>query len=401
MYRSHKHLALLLGILLAPYELLAQGYYHQHEPSLCAGIDRTDRLALRVSAEGFFRNNEYASDLIADYTLPGYRLRADLGYTSSTQIPISLSLGVSNIYYWGSSLYPAAIAYSDLPYWSGEGGRYTRFRLKPFFQAAITPRQGLAVILGNLEGGSQHELIEPLYNPELNLTADREAGLQIKYVGARSKIDLWVDWLSFIYKHDTHPEAFVFGLNARHRFANQDKTNLELRLQALAHHRGGVLNERPDTVHSWSNAALGLVYTRRLKLGRQLAQWYTSLYALGYTQRGEHYPVDRGWGGYVESGLKWQRWHMRLALWQGQNFISALGTPFVQSIGRAGRDKIHSRRTRYLQLLGSYNLLERRYYSLGASAALWYHPHSAHPISSHIEVYLNISPYFGLIKDKP
>ncbi|KGO01695.1 hypothetical protein [Porphyromonas sp. COT-290 OH3588] len=398
---STKSLILLLVLLLGVSKLSSQEYYRAHEPALSSGISREDLLALKLSAEGFFRNNEYASDLVADYTLPGYRLQADLSYTPKTQIPISLRLGATNIYYWGSSLYPAAIAYSDLPYWSGEGGRYTRFRLKPFFQAAITPAEGLAVILGNLEGGAKHELIEPLYNPELNLTADREAGLQIKYINPRSKFDIWVDWRSFIYKHDTHPEAFVFGLHAQHRFAPLDKPSLELRLQALAHHRGGVLNQRPDTVHSWSNATLGLVYMHPLKLGRHTAHWYASLYALGYAQRGGHYPVDKGWGGYIEAGFRWHRWHTRLALWQGYNFISVLGTPFVQSIGRAGREKIHSHTTRYLQLLGSYSILERKQYSLGASAALWYHTHSAHPISSHIEVYLNISPYFGLLKWKP
>lgn len=35
------------------------------------------------------------------------------------------------------------------------------------------------LILGNIYGGSNHGLIAPLYNPELNLTADPETGFQV------------------------------------------------------------------------------------------------------------------------------------------------------------------------------------------------------------------------------
>lgn len=35
------------------------------------------------------------------------------------------------------------------------------------------------LILGNIYGGSNHGLIAPLYNPELNLTADPKTGFQV------------------------------------------------------------------------------------------------------------------------------------------------------------------------------------------------------------------------------
>ena len=155
---------LSVGFLTSP--LWGQGHYLAEQPSRTSPDAYGDRLSLRLTAEGFFRNDEYASDLIADYTLPGYRLSADLGFRPDTQLPIELRVGVGNIYYWGALRYPSAIAYQDVPYWSGEGGRYTRLRLRPFFQASILPVRGLAILLGVLEGGARHGLIEPIYNPQ-------------------------------------------------------------------------------------------------------------------------------------------------------------------------------------------------------------------------------------------
>lgn len=287
---------LLLALSTALLHLSAQTYYRGERTSATQPSTTQDLLALRLSAEGFFRNDEYASDLVADYTLPGYRLQVDLGYRPRTELPIELRLGLYHQYYWGASRYPAALAYQDLPYWRGDGKDYTRLRVLPFFRASIQPVRGLAILLGHLEGGARHELIAPLYSPELNLTADPETGLQIRYEGKRTQLDTWVDWQSFIFKGDTHPEAFVFGLHARQAFPLSSRSQLELQLQALAHHRGGVLNERADTVHTWLNSALGLAYEHHFLLREHPLTLRSAVYGALYSQRGEHYPLDKGWG---------------------------------------------------------------------------------------------------------
>ena len=115
MAKYFHFLPLLLALLFAP-ALGAQTYYRSEEPHCTAPKDSTTLLGLDVVGEGFFRNDEYASDLVADYTLPGYRLRANLSYRPETRLPIELRLGVYNLYYWGATHYPAALAYQDLPY---------------------------------------------------------------------------------------------------------------------------------------------------------------------------------------------------------------------------------------------------------------------------------------------
>lgn len=398
-----RYLTALLACLLASPSVWAQDYYRAEEPSRCDSSGYADRLALRILGQGFFRDNEYAPELADDYTLPGYRLRLDLGYSPDTRLPIQLRVGVTNLYYWGASRYPAAIAYQDLPYWSDEGKEYTKLRLLPFFQATILPSPRLALILGNLEGGVKHGLIEPLYNPELNLTADEERGFQLKYAGDRTAVDTWVDWRSFIFKGAQHQEAFVFGLHASQALWSRPHQRLDVHLQALSHHRGGVLNQRADTVHTWINAALGLRYTHRFPLGsrgRDALDWQLAAYAVGYSQRGGHFPMAHGTGLYAESVLAWRRWQMRLSYWRGTDYVAPLGVPFAQSLrwgmGEGGA-RLYTHRPGYAAWQGSYRLIETARYTFGTSLGLWWHPQGQAKLSTFAEVYLSISPYFRLL----
>lgn len=392
--------ALLLALLILPAQLRGQDYYRAEVASLTDSTYWRDRLGVRLLAQGFFRNNEYATDLTDDYTLPGYRLRADLGYSPQSRLPVLLRLGLTNLYYWGAADYPAGIAYQDLPYWHSAGERYTKFRLLPFFQATILPTPGLTLTLGNLEGGIKHGLIAPLYNPELNLTADEEHGFQLRYADARTFVDSWIDWQSFLFKGEHHQEAFAFGLHARTALLLRPQARLDVAFQALAHHRGGTMNQRADTVHTWINAALGVSYTQQFALGTHPLRWRSSVYALGYSQRGEHFPLSHGTGFFLESDLEWRRWQLRLALWGGTDYIAPLGEPFTQSLGREKTPpvvRVYSHRPRYLSLQGRYRIVEGERYSFGASAGIWWHQHSPQAASTFMEVYLSVSPYFRLL----
>lgn len=118
MAKYFHFLPLLLALLFAS-DLGAQTYYRSEEPHCTAPKDSTTLLGLDVVGEGFFRNDEYASDLVADYTLPGYRLRANLSYRPETHLPIELRLGVYNLYYWGGHTLPGRLGLSGSPLLAG------------------------------------------------------------------------------------------------------------------------------------------------------------------------------------------------------------------------------------------------------------------------------------------
>ncbi|MDO4789492.1 MAG: hypothetical protein Q3998_00825 [Porphyromonas sp.] len=389
-----------LALLSISSKVSAQNYYRAERSILSAEEIRRGELCLNIEAEGFFRNNEYANSIIADYTLPGYRTAFDFSYDLKSVLPVRLSLGAEHLYYFGASRYPAAIAYNDLPYWRDENP-YTRFRIKPRFRAAIAPSKEWLIILGRLEGLAKHRLIEPLFHSELNLTSDSENGFQLRYDTPRRAFDLWIDWQSFIFKHATHPEAFVAGANLRQRlFTSKDsqEQTLDLSLQFLSHHRGGKLNDiKPDTVHTWINVAVGGVHTLP-GLFRDKCTLKSELYLLGYSQRGGHFASDRGWGAYGKVALAFKRLELSGSLWYGQGFMGILGSPFVQSLDRHGAFYNRDKTFAFGQFGGTYKIVERNLYTFGAEASVWIHPQASSATSHHLGVYLSISPSFLLKK---
>ncbi len=445
--RTFNFVLILTSLLaLCPNRIVGQSPYQGQEVSVLDSLDvKTSVLSLNLLGEAFYRNNEYSASVIDDYTLPGYRCLAYLTYTPKISQKVSLKLGVEHMYFWGASKYPTGIAYKDLPYWSSMGDDYSRFRIFPYFQAAIALNKNWAVILGNIEGGSKHGLIEALYNPELNLSGDSERGAEIKYRGKHTKAELWVDWQSFIFNRDKHQEAFFVGLNLEGRFAQKSNSSWAYSLQALTGHRGGKVNIVPDTVHTWLNAALGLKYDQGLSLFNQNLKLQSSLYALGYSQRGGHFPRDKGWGLFSDTQLNYKQFYLGFSMFYGANFLSPLGTPFVQSLksydelsqkildnklkpsefvlddeakklledyyGRKIESEVTLRhqltaeettalnytyKAAYLKLSGAYTIIKKRDYSLGLSAAMWFSPLLRNKTSSYIELYLSISPHIKI-----
>lgn len=98
------------------------------------------------------------------------------------------------------------MAYQDIAHWKGD--QYQKgFHALPWFRAQVALSDHVNIVLGDLYGAANHNLIEPLYNPELNMVADPEMGLQLLYNSRRFDLDVWVNWESFIFREDIHQEA--------------------------------------------------------------------------------------------------------------------------------------------------------------------------------------------------
>ena len=132
-------------------------------------LDTTNLRALKVELESisFFRDNEFSSRLSDGYSLPGLWVQPKLTYMPLRQI--KLELGLQALIFNGTNRYPNYV-YHDIALWKGD--QYTRgAHLLPWFRAQADFRR-LTIVLGNIYGGQNHRLIEPLFNPETNLTKD-------------------------------------------------------------------------------------------------------------------------------------------------------------------------------------------------------------------------------------
>lgn len=295
--------------------------------------EKKGELLFELDNLSFFKDNEFAGHFMKGYTLPGLWVQPKVVYYPLKNL--KLEAGVHMLRYWGANRYPN-MAYQDIAFWKGD--QYQKgFHVLPFFRAQVALSEHVDIILGNIYGGSNHNLIEPLYFPELNLTADPEMGLQLLYTSRFLDLDAWVNWESFIFKESTHQEAFVFGLSNRLKFNDPEAiVHYYMPVQMMAQHRGGELDheEEPNkngSVQTLMNGAIGVG-----------AQWNTGrpvfknvnleIDALGYAQQaGTLWPLDNGYGVYARASADIYDFRVKTSYSKSYDFISMFGVPFFGS----------------------------------------------------------------------
>lgn len=287
-------------------------------------------LMLEVDNASFFKDNEWNGDVTTGYTLPGLWLQPKVVYTAIPEL--RLEAGIHTLLYSGSTKYPNTI-YQDIAIWKGnqyQDGTH----LMPYFRANIQLNK-LHLILGNLYGGSNHRLPDPLFSSELNLTSDPEAGVQLLYDTKRMHTDVWCNWQSFIFKGDTHQESFIFGLSSQYsllsaHYGKQTSNDpLVLTLSLLAHHRGGEIDSTATGINTLMNGSLGLTYSHNANLP-WLRSWSLGTHLLGYIQQaGILWPIDKGWALYAQANATFAHgFSAKLGYQTTHNFISILSYPY-------------------------------------------------------------------------
>lgn len=297
-------------------------------------IDTTQcgQLRLNFDALCFFRDNEYKGYLTKGYTLPGYRMQPTLSYQPLKRL--RMEAGVTMLHYWGANKYPN-INYSDIATWKGNQTQ-SGFHLLPFFNIQLAASPHFNIVLGNIYGGVNHRLIEPLYNQENALSADPEMGVQMLWNIKPMDFDVWVNWESFIFNNDTHQEAFTFGLSTRFK-ANRPERRVHVYfpVQLVMQHRGGEIN--PDAeerqVKTWMNAAAGVGATLHTKNSIVTRINAEADFAYYRQMTGSLLPYDSGRGVYVKAEADIWRFCLSGAYWDSSKFISVFGNPLFGTVG--------------------------------------------------------------------
>lgn len=296
--------------------------------------EKTNELRIEFDNLNFFKNDEFDSDFLKGYTLPGFWAQFKLTYQPLDIL--KLEAGVHLLRYWGANKYPN-YAYQDIATW--KGNQFQKgFHALPFLRAQVKLSDQLHFVFGNLYGGANHNLIEPLYNPELNLMADPETGLQVLYHSSYFDADVWIDWQSFIFNLDTHQESFVAGLSSRIKY-NKEETVVHFYtpIQALAQHRGGEIDTiTTNSVQTLMNGTVGIGALWNVNQGK-LKNINIELDATGYYQQaGNLWPFDSGMGIYARASADIADFRVKTAYWWCDDFISMLGNPFYGAVSTSG-----------------------------------------------------------------
>ncbi|MCD7978685.1 MAG: hypothetical protein LUG51_16665 [Tannerellaceae bacterium] len=292
--------------------------------------DKKGQLSVEIDNISFFKNNEYEGKFLKGYTLPGFWLQAKAVYHPLKNI--RLEAGIHGLRYWGADKYPN-YGYQDIANW--KSNKYQRgAHVLPYIRAQVALSDQVNLVFGNIYGGSNHKLIEPMYSPELNLTADPEVGLQLLYDSRYVDLDLWVDWQSFIFDLDDHQEAFIVGLSSRIKFNSPDsRWHVYIPVQGVAQHRGGEINTiYKNSVQTFMNGAagVGLVWNANRGVLKNINFEYDV--AGYYQQAGSLWPLDTGNGKYVRLSADVYDFRIKTSYWECDDFISILGSPFYGAV---------------------------------------------------------------------
>ena len=265
----------------------------------------SSRLSLKTDITGFFKNNEYFSPVAVGQTLPGVASTLALGYQIADKAKVELGV--------------YAVKYS---------GHDPLENLQPFIrlQYAITPVFNM--VLGNLYGGVNHRLIEPMYQWERQFTDNPENGLQFILNTDRWFADMWVDWEHFIQRGDSVQEALTFGTSVTHQLTVPgSRFSLSVPLQLLIHHKGGQIDTSEDPMIVLGNLATGLC--SRLNFGNGLIKSVgLDMYVVGYWDRYKNEqlrPFDKGWGIYPVFHADLSPFRFMAGYWYADKFYAFKG----------------------------------------------------------------------------
>lgn len=347
---------------------------------------RKGQLSVEIDNISFFKNNEFKTDLVKGYTLPGMWLQPKAVFYPLDNI--KLEAGLHLLRYWGANKYPS-FAYTDIAKWKGNQYQ-SGVHMLPFFRVQIALSDHLDLILGNIYGGANHSLIDPLYNPELNLSADPEAGLQLKYISKGLDLDTWVNWESFIFETDTHQEAFTFGLSSKFKLNNPDaKVHFYLPVQVLAQHRGGEIDTIfTNSIQTNMNAATGVGVSYSPNYGALKKINFELMGTFFYQQSGNIMPFEKGFGVYPKLSVDISDFRIKAAYWKCDEFISLYGSPFFGTVSTAYKGRTYTK-PGFLYTGLEYSRTFGKGFSMGADLDIYKH--------LSVDTY---DPELGLIQEK-
>ena len=224
-------------------------------------------------------------------------------------------------------------------------------------------------------------------------------GLQFLWDRPHLHADIWLNWQSYIFREDTHQEAFTVGTTWR-TLLNAPGARLHwyLSVQGILQHRGGEQNIENRAVQTIINASAGI--GAQWNVGKRVLKTLTAEAdgLLSYQQKGNLWPFKSGGAAYAA---------VRLGLWKfletgisyyiaPRHFVSLYGNHFYSSL--RVKDGLDYGRLQTASAHVRFHHTFARGYTLGADAEAyqtWLASEREFNLS--FGIYLRVNPSF-LIK---
>jgi hypothetical protein len=330
MLKNRKIIALLSGLLLSTFS------YSQVDNSFFSRVDSSayyagKRFQLQLDHLSFARNTEYRSKITRGRTLLGYQLETNLRYRINDFAYVKGGLWLKRDF-------------------GGDGFH----QIQPLF-ALHVKKKNTEVIFGNLLGTTDHNLIDPLLNPETVISDRLESGIQLKHTASKLQLDVWVDWQKMIYKNSPFQEQFVAGYNANFDLLKKEGIVISLVSQSVAFHRGGEIDatlSRNVSQYNFNNGIkLNFLPKKGVMKSFEIRADFTN-YEDKSTITEDTY-ID-GLGQLVSVKADFNQMRFTLQYWDSHQYQSSRGDQIYHSVSRINPILHTSNYRKMLMLRGAY-----------------------------------------------
>ncbi len=265
----------------------------------------SSKLFFRFENLNFVKNNEYNGEYLNGTTWVGYLATPKLVYYPSKNFRIEAGARLQK--------------YS---------GRENFTESEPIFSAFYKASDKVNFILGSLNQDNNHNLSEPMFEPERYFTDTGENGFQLQYKSSKLEFDTWINWEQFILENDPFQEKFTFGLTGRWKLNSNAANNiLSVPVEIMFAHRGGEIDSSDGSVQTIGNFASGLEFVRKIE-NSKIKSWSfkTMAYYFSDNSSQKEFTYDRGHAFYPQLSIHTKKSRLSLGYWNAYKFASSRGS---------------------------------------------------------------------------
>ena len=270
-----------------------------------------ENLYFRIESLNFFKNNEYQDRFSEGETLLGYFFTPKLLYSPTDNLRFEGGVRLQKF-----------------------SGRNEFTLSDPSFTIHYQANPKLSFILGAINQDKNHNLYEPIFEPERYYIDKSESGFQILYNAKQFKIDTWINWEEFIFKNDPFQEQFTFGISAKLRLTNINSiSNIFIPFQALLTHKGGEIDSSDLNVQTLCHLVSGLGYGIDLKKSC-IKNCGLQILGFDFTDNSSfnEYVYKHGHAIYTQVWIKTKMSLLKLGYWYSNKFNSSRGSTLFNSV---------------------------------------------------------------------
>lgn len=265
------------------------------------------QLSLRTNVLGYFKSNEYFNKIVEGYTLPGFQLWPSVHYRIQEHLTVEAGVWLQKDF--------------------GSPGLR---RAEPTLSLRLHDKHR-RFIFGTLDGTVEHNLLEPLMDFERVLNERLENGMQLVLDYPRWKLDVWTDWMKYIFPADSAQEEFFGGIKGHYDIVKKGNYRLRVPASLMFFHKGGQIDALPDPVFTMTHASLGLendwTFANPHLKSFTLSGHY--LYYFEWNNPVNVYPQGNGWYFNASVSGKWGT--LMASYWRGHQFLTAIGGRLYRS----------------------------------------------------------------------